>query len=229
MAIIFTLSLLSNIMAQDNADSPGRGIAFEDFIIDDSVNRYSLGMNVQFGLDNFLNTGTRANLDLILRKQVGRYNAIRYGLQYTSSFSNETVGSRSTDENSYTIGLSAGYEWQKLISHRWKGYYGVDLGGNFERTLTRIESGLDEFTRETLTKSRNHKLSLLPFIGVRFNITPYLFLSTELKLESQYAFSRDTRSLENYEHLNNAGYDDKSRRVSLDFLPYSGIYVHYIF
>lgn len=218
-------------MAQDDSKSASTDYPFEDFIVDDSVNRYSLGINVQPGLRYLFKRNTAANIEMILRKQVGKYNAIRYGLTYYSAISTDTEGIHQTTAYSHTIGLSAGYEWQKLLSHRWKGYYGVDLGGSTRLFNQRQENTQNEAITQEHT-SNTYNINVLPFLGFRYNITPYLFLSTEIKILAQYRIN-ELKYGETYvaEHTENFGYspDWRFNQFAVNFRPFTGIYLHYIF
>ncbi len=223
MVIVFTLSLLSNVMAQNEAKNRTRSIPFEDFIVDDSVNRYSLGINTQFGLETLFRPFNTANVDLLLRKQVGKYNAVRYGFNYTSRYYSQSTDEESSfKSNYYTVGVAAGYEWQTLLSYRWKWYYGADLG-----IATTVEKRTTDINNETyINRSNGYSTNLLPFIGFRYNITPYFFLSTEFKLDVEYNFLKEQRESTNQSGPFN---DTITNGLSVNLRPYSGIFIHYIF
>ncbi len=230
------LTLFANVLAQDNESHARRGISYEDYIIDDTANRYSVGINLQSGLETLISPNT-SSIDLILRKQVGKYNALRYGLSVVANAYNTIYEDSSAAVNTYAVGLSLGYEWQTLISHRWKLYYGADIGIGREldsrkenSRVYRYLSDDDLFTDINYSITRAH-LNLLPFVGFRYNITPRMFLSTELMLVGQYSRTKVTydQIQRSSTSLFGASIQATEHQFFANFQPYSGIFFHYIF
>ncbi len=217
--IIFLFYFVTPLIAQKRPFNERISIPSENFIVDESIKKWSLGINTHIAYELLQPRSDYTTLDLMLRKQVGRYSAIRFGVNYSS-----TLLSRESEFyprfNNHIIGLSAGYEWQVLLSHRWKWYYGADLGTG--RGIYIVDDPRSpELTRSTRD---TYSVSLLPFIGIRYNLSPSFFIGTELKLEAEYLFYRHQLNWRTF-----PGDDTYRREFSVNFRPFTGIFIHYIF
>lgn len=201
---------------------------------ENSSGKYELGINTNIVIDGFLDPSFRSPMEIMLRKRSGdgawRGRAMG-SLSSTKIGYNEVENER--EGSSSAIGLALGYEWQRLIKNKWSWYYGFDIEGQRMRsdyTYRSFYSDPDapqEIGWETVQKQKNDLFSLLPFAGLRFQITPKLFLSTEFRL---VASTQRATYTTDYHYLEIDGgtstSETHSTRINaLDFQPYSGIYI----
>lgn len=88
--------------------------------------------------------------------------------------------------------MALGYEWQNILSRRWKWYYGAEVEGKFiwDNSVD-IYDYFDDRSSQLVnhrgvTKRRADRIALLPLVGLRFQISPYLFVGAEVKVEVLY-------------------------------------------
>src|SRR5260221_9990203 len=87
-------------------------------------------------------------------------------------------------QNSSSIALTIGKEQQNRISEKWVWYYGGDLIPKYAYTRT------DTYENQSKNSADIHHsfgLTARPFIGIRFNIGPRLYLSTEFSCNFGYS------------------------------------------
>lgn len=200
--------------------------------------KYSLGINTNIVIDGFLDPSFRSPVEIILRKQGGTNNAWR--ARVMGSMSSTEVGYNEVENEqegrSSALGLALGYEWQRLIKNKWSWYYGFEIEGQrmrsdyTYRTFYSDPDAPQELGWEAVEKQKNDLFSLLPFAGLRFQITPKLFLSTEFRL---VASTQRAKYTTDYHYLEIDGGTSTSETTStrinaLDFQPYSGIYISII-
>ncbi len=230
LIIICTLFLFSNLLAQDNVIGDRDNTQIETST--NSKNKYSLGLNTHFGFQMLVDADTKTNADFILRNQISDNKALRFGFNYLFSSTDLSIGNgRSINtEHSYEIGVYLGFEWQKPLNARWQWYYGIDFGRSIQ-----IKDWKEEYNpgwhqvKESRFDSSTKSFKILPLLGFRYDITPYLFLTSEMKIAGEYGLTEDklyiadaltaTRSLE----------ASTSNRIAINFRPYTGIFLHYIF
>lgn len=230
LIIICTSLLFSNLLAQDNVigDNDNTQIEASNY----SKNKYSLGLNTHFGLQMLVDADTKTNADFILRNHISDNKALRFGFNYLFSSTDLSIGNgRSINtEHSYEIGVYLGFEWQKPMNARWQWYYGIDFGRSIQ-----IKDWKEEVyhgwhqVKESRIDSSTRSFDMLPFLGFKYDITSYLFLTSEMKIAGKYGLTEDklyiadaltaTRSLE----------ESTSNRIGVNFRPYTGIFLHYIF
>lgn len=198
--------------------------------------KYALGINTNIVIDGFLDPSFRSPVEVILRKQNRTEGAWR--ARVTGSLSSTEVGYNEVpnerEGQSSALGLALGYEWQRLIKNRWSWYYGFELEGQRMRsdyTYRSFSSDPDapqEIGWETVYKQKNNLFAVLPFAGLRFQITPKLFLSTDFRL---IASTQRAKYTTDYHYLEIDGGTSTSeinsaRTSTLDFQPYTGIYIN---
>lgn len=244
---VFTLFLListiSNVQAQKNKnEAAAQSFTYEHFIVNDTLYKYQLGINTRFALEGLFNDSIRTPVELLIRKQVSPYGAIRLRLMgMTQNYKKDVpLAPRLKETHITSIGLALGYEWQNLIARRWKWYYGAEVQGKlrWDNALEESEyynANVDEvYDHRRVYKKRTNQVALLPFAGIRFHITPYLFVSTEMKIEAffeQYksrtddSFTRKDGTQPNF----GGGFSEfVIENNDISFRPYTGIFLNYI-
>ncbi|HNA58350.1 MAG TPA: hypothetical protein PKK72_14055, partial [Chitinophagales bacterium] len=84
----------------------------------------------------------------------------------------------------YDVAFSAGWEWDTPISKKWWVYYGADIGTFMQFENYEADNFDDGYAISTKTKDLRHSIG--PFIGVRFDLTPRISLTTETNLKINF-------------------------------------------
>lgn len=81
----------------------------------------------------------------------------------------------------YNFAVTAGWEWDVAVSKRWWIYYGADLGTYMLFENNEADNFSDGYAEAT--ESKDIRLSVGPFVGIRFDLTPRISLTTETSLK----------------------------------------------
>jgi hypothetical protein len=179
-------------------------------------NKNHWGINTQFALDKLFETRTTP-IEIIYKRQKTENKANRLGLQFYYDHDNERpypIANKdwNTIETDLIAGIFFGKEKQHFIgnSNRWQWYYGTDLNLTFTYNKRYIDDGDDSDLRE-YDDARYYKYSaaIKPFVGMRFEITPHIYVSTDMLVNAQYAYQEIHVELKN------------SPDTAIDFFRYS--------
>lgn len=226
--------LFCSVKAQDKVV---QNITYENFIVNDTIYRYQVGINSHFALEGLFNDSLRKPVELMIRRQVSLSQAVRFRiLGITENFKwEDSDDARETHKS--TFGIALGYEWQNLLSKRWKFYYGSELLGklSWENSVDELDV-FDENTNEVVDlrrvrKRKTEQIALLPFTGIRFQITPFLFLSTEIKIEAyheKFRSRRDSYWTRSDGSVAKPFSEFSIKNSNIHFQPYTGIYLNLI-
>ncbi|MBX2967129.1 MAG: hypothetical protein KF845_13365 [Cyclobacteriaceae bacterium] len=188
--VLFLFVALQNLYGQ-NAEGSNTNQFFDPL-----KNKNHWGVNTQFAFDRLF--GLRETpVEIIYKRQKTENKATRLGLQLYYDHNNEkpypTAPDRNTIETNLTTGVFWGKEKQHFIgnSPRWQWYYGADF--NFIFTYSR--QYLDEINNPHLreyTDERHHKYgaSIKPFVGLRFEVTPNIYVSGDMLASAQFEAQR---------------------------------------
>src|SRR5690606_7683910 len=100
-------------------------------------------------------------------------------------------------------------------------------GGNYSDLSVFGDTEDNRIEWKTVQKQKNDLLSLIPLAGIKFQITPKLSISTEFRLAaSTKKVKYHTEYLYKERGLTTSTSETTNyRRQSVDFRPYSGIYL----
>ena len=151
--------------------------------------------------------------------------AIRFGIDGVLNLNNTTANSGSSfyNNSSYaSFHFVVGKEFQKPIDKRWTWYYGGDIVPFFSFF------NQDNFQNGSLSsnsESNSYGLGLRPFLGIRFNISPRLYLSAEANMLLQYAREKNYQKYEGSDPYT----DNMNNNISFSLSPATGLFLYYRF
>lgn len=198
-----------------------------------SAGWYQLGINTQIVLDSFLDQTITTPLELLIKRQ-GDNGAWRARLMGSWSASNLGYSENEDErvDDGSNVGLALGYEWQRSIKNKWSWYYGIEIEGqrgrgNYSDLSVFGDTEDNRIEWKTVQKQKNDLLSLIPLAGIKFQITPKLSISTEFRLAaSTKKVKYHTEYLYKERGLTTSTSETTNyRSQSVDFRPYSGIYL----
>lgn len=169
---LFLLLFVSHLKAQD-APAP-------------TTYKNDIGFNTTFALQGIF-ISSRTPFSLMYKKYVSEKKAWRIGLDTYVNINktdSKTSSSSFTDYSYGYIGLVTGMEKQNQIDKRWVWYYGGDLVPYYSF------DNQDSFANGELyweDETKEFGVGLRPFLGIRFDISPRLYLSAEANILLSYA------------------------------------------
>ncbi len=187
---LFIILASQNLFGQ-NADDTKSNQFFDPL-----KNKNHWGINTQFAFDRLF--GLRETpVEIIYKRQKAGNKATRLGLQLFFNYDNEspypTAPDWTTIETDLVAGFFLGKEKQHFIgnSPRWQWYYGVDFNFTFTYSRQYLDERNDPHLRE-YTDERHHKYStsIKPFAGLRFEITPIIYISADMLVNAQFEVQR---------------------------------------
>lgn len=187
--------------------------------------RRDIGFNTTFILQGILQSG-QTPFSLMFKKYTAENRAIRIGADVFFNLDNTDAYVGSTyyfNTSAASLYLTIGKEFQKPIDKRWTWYYGGDVVPFFAMNNQDYYQG-GNLSSET--ESNSAGVSLRPFLGIRFNLNPRLYLSAEANLGLQYAYRK------NYiQYTGNAepAVDNSNNNISFTMNPASGLFLYYRF
>ena len=184
-----------------------------------------IGFNTTFALQGILTSG-ETPFSLMYKRYKTETRAWRLGMDTYVNINktdSETSTSNFIDSSSGYIGIVAGMEHQNRIDKRWVWYF----GGDFVPYYSFIDQ--NQFSNGELlwvNENREFGLGLRPFLGIRFDIGPRLYLSAEANIILSYArvknYSSNVNELIPYN-------DTKGTRFVFSANPASGLFLYYRF
>jgi len=184
-----------------------------------------IGFNTTFALQGIFNAGDTP-FSLMYKKYKAEKKAWRFGVDTYANINNTDSKSSTSNftDNSYGyFALVTGMEWQKQIDKRWVWYYGGDFVPHYSF------NNLDTFSNGELYWEEEYKefgLGLRPFLGIRFDISPRLYLSAEANILLSYTRTKSYAS--NVDEL--IPYRDiEGSRFVFTANPASGLFLYYRF
>ena len=187
--------------------------------------QHDIGFNTIFILQGIFQSN-QTPFSLMYKKYISEKQAIRFGIDAFFNLDNtSTFPGSSTYFNSSAASLSIaiGKEFQKPIDKRWTWYLGSDLVPFFSfNNQDMFQSG----SLYSESESSSIGMSVRPFLGIRFNINPRLYLSAEANVGLQYSY---TKNYINYIDNSEPYADTNGNNISLSMNPASGLFLYYRF
>lgn len=184
-----------------------------------------IGFNTTFILQGIFQPN-QTPFSLMFKKYTSENQAIRFGIDafFNLNNSDANTGSSSySNSSSASLSFAVGKEFQKPIEKRWTWYYGGDLVPFYSfNNQDFFSSG------ELYSESENNSvgISVRPFLGIRFNINPRLYLSAEANVGLQYAYGKNYLK---FGDNNVPNIDTKNNNISFSLNPASGLFLFYRF
>lgn len=147
--------------------------------------RNQIGVNTTFFFKQFLNfsdNNTIAVSPYVLTYKLisPKNHAFRMGVGGTlSNKKEEQTGQLPRKTNTYSLDLSAGYEYRQPLSERWLCFFGVDAVTSLVSSKTVATDPSDEVT--TITKNNGYGGAAV--LGIQFNISKRISLFTETSVK----------------------------------------------
>jgi len=211
IAPFFFLFFVSYLQAQDSPVPP--------------TYKNDIGFNTTFALQGVFNSG-ETPFSLMYKRYKTENKAWRLGMDtYVNITKTDSKSSTSSfmDISSGYIGLVAGMEKQNRIDKRWVWYYGGDFVPYYSF------NDQNQFANGELLYEYEYKelgLGFRPFLGIRFDISPRLYLSAEANILLSYA------RVQNYSKNVNEPLpfnDTKGMRFVFSANPATGLFLYYRF
>ena len=184
-----------------------------------------IGFNTTFALQGVVDAG-QTPFSLMYKKYRTQDIAWRLGIDTYVSISNtdsKTSTSSFVENSAGYVGTVIGMERQNKIDKRWVWYYGGDVVPYFSFNVQ------DNFINGELTYESEYKefgLGLRPFLGIRFDISPRLYLSAEANILLSYARVKNYGANINDPVPFN---DTEGSRLNFSANPASGLFLYYRF
>jgi hypothetical protein len=184
-----------------------------------------IGFNTTFALQGVFDAG-QTPFSLMYKRYKAENKAWRFGMDtYVNLNKTNSKSSQSnfSDNSSGYLGLVAGMEIQKKIDKRWVWYY----GGDFVPYYTFNDQ--NQFSNGELFWENEYKefgLGFRPFLGIRFDISPRLYLLAEANIILSYS------RVKNYSANVNEPIpytDTEGTRFIFTANPASGLFLYYRF
>ncbi len=251
--ILILLNLLTcSLSAQvnnrkDTKQASWHNISYNQFITNDTLHRWQIGINTQFFTDglyddaNDIFDSQLTPIEFMVRRQTTLNQAMRLRIFGIKDKFTREEGSTTIETYKSMLGLALGYEWQMLLGKRWKLYYGFEAewkriwdNSKEERDVYYPSSNATGRFR-SIIKRKTNRIAILPLLGLNFYITPRLTLSTELKIDVNYekfSYKEDnfrTSPPDKIIFVPSGGGEFSITNTSIYFQPYTGIYINFKF
>jgi hypothetical protein len=179
-----------------------------------------IGFNTNIILNGIFQSGATP-FSFMYKKQSSENKALRLGSSVHFNIEDVNQGIQKQRLQSFSFEFSIGKEVQKSISQRWVWYGGGDVIPLYS-TLTneQIDTGLPAIQKNSQSI---FSLTASPFMGIRFNIAPRLYVSTEASLFMSYRKQNSTNE------VLNSKLESNSDRFTLGINPATSIYFFYLF
>lgn len=184
-----------------------------------------IGFNTTFVFQGIFQSD-QTPFSLLYKRYRAEHKAWRFGVDTYLNL-NKTDSKTSTssfdDFSSANISMVAGMELQKQIDKRWIWYYGGDFVPYY--TFSNRDSYLNgELFMEE--EYRSFGLGFRPFLGIRFDLSPRLYLSAEANITLSYGRRKNYRSYVGDPVPNT---DTEASNFTLAANPATGLFLFYRF
>lgn len=204
--ILLTISFLSN--AQDDQNPFSRDIGF----------------NTNFILSGIFESD-QTPFSVMYKKYTSQNKATRLGLSISAQFNN-TSGDIATNYNNTSatdLSFSWGVELQKSLSKHWVWYYGIDVIPSVSYYKINYFSGGNKYQDY---RTIGGGISGRPFLGIRFDINPRLYLAAEASASLWYIYTSTKATAYNPEEVIQ---NTDTNNIGLRMRGASGIFLFYRF
>jgi hypothetical protein len=188
--------------------------------------KHDIGINTFIVLNGILES-SQTPFSLMYKTYTSPNKATRLGIDLnvalSSSKREQDFNNRDQRQDYVNVSLVIGREFQRNIAKKWIVYYGGDLVPYYGfNSITREEDGRETYNND----SRTYSLNARPFLGIRVNVAPMLYLSVEASAYLGYSYSKTSETSYNAPVTES---EDRHQGVSLGTNRVTGIYLYYRF
>lgn len=183
-----------------------------------------IGFNTTFILQGIFQSN-QTPFSLMFKQYTSEHQAIRIGVDglFNLNKTDANTSSSSYSNTSYaSFSLALGKEFQKPIDQRWTWYFGGDIVPFFSFN---DQDFYQNGGRYSTSESGSYGVGLRPFLGIRFNIGPRLYLSAEANVALQYARNKNYLRYEGSDPYT----DTTGNNISFSLNPATGLFMYYRF
>jgi hypothetical protein len=199
----------------------------------DTTKQWEIGLDLLWLIDKNQIPATNIQIKKYIKQNLTLRS--RVGIQYDQGDSTQSTfpGPPNTN-NSVALFLRSGFEYQQMITDKITFYYGIDFGIWYENNTTHTTLYIPDFLSYGRYE-KTHKmwqLELLPFVGIRYDITKNLNISIESSLNIFYQnskYSSTGTSLPNYPDFLVFPSEQESNKFGVKLLPFQYINLNYRF
>jgi hypothetical protein len=193
-----------------------------------SDNKNDLGFNAYFIIQNIYGSLSQSPFSVMYKKYNTSEKALRLGFSgsfnsYNTDLKPGSVNPNYSDGASFQFDLTIGKEKQNGLGGKWVWYHGGDLLPGFQY------SNSDNYNNNQKTSSAtttSYRFGIRPFLGLRFNVNPRLYISAEASAQLTYSLSK--ASNKNYSPEQNMR-EWTTNSMAFNLNPASGIFIFYRF
>lgn len=214
LVLAFVLAVIS-LQAQEKSNSASSSYT-RDF-----------GFNTYFILQGLFQS-QQAPFSVMYKKYTSERAAFRLGFSGSFSSNNSDVNVAPPNQSYYdnsaaSIELTVGREFQNELGGKWMWYYGLDLLPTYSFNNSIGYSGTQKIN---MNKNSAYGFGVKPFLGIRYNINPRLYISAEASAQLMYLISKNLQK--NYSPEQTIR-DATANNVTFDLRPASGLFIFYRF
>ena len=170
--------------------------------------KHHLGLTASPVLDGFFRNNRSLPVGLLYKRQTATNKLWRFGLVVNQNYSRRDefnpnlpitlIQLKNNQEyvyNNFGVSVSLGQELTHRFSTRWTGVVGADANVGFSRSLYHTKdqrtsappsAGGVVLEDELVTRNRFYQVALTPFVGLRYNVWPSLYLTAESAVSLAY-------------------------------------------
>jgi hypothetical protein len=178
------------------------------------------GFNTNIVFNTIFQSGT-SPFTLLYKKQVKENQALRLGASVNINIDDGKRNNGVQINNFVSIQLTLGKEFQRELTKHWMWYGGGDIIPSYSYSYQQTAQTINGPDIKNTQISSG--LGLRPFLGLRFNINPRLYLATEASLNLSYS---------NYSTTSSDGVktnESSGNRFNLGSSPAGGLFLFYLF
>lgn len=197
----------------------------------DAFEKNDLGISTNFLIQNLFSTaGSPATL--MYKRNTSENSANRFGISASlSSSKNNPDGPNTSPHQNYSntyVDLSFGKEKRNTISKSWMWYFGGDILPSYSSNSSKTYDSNNVIIADN--NGKQYGLTARPFMGIRFNISPKLYLSAEAAINIRYLRTQQQQKSYNPNSFPQEQNNKlKGTATSLNFVPASGLFIYYRF
>jgi hypothetical protein len=184
-----------------------------------------IGFNTTFIIQGVLQSN-QTPFSLMYKEYTAENKAIRLGMDVYFNINktdSKTSTSSFSDASSGYMALVIGKEFQRQIEKKWTWYFGGDVVPFFNFNNQDVFSNGELYLESDY---QSYGVGVRPFLGIRFNINPRLYLSAEANVALNYGRTKNYLA-----YTNNPvpATDTKGSSFSFAVSPASGLFLYYRF
>lgn len=152
----------------------------------DTLNSWEVGIDLLWLIDK----NQIPETSIFVRYHHKENEAIRFRIGVDLYYADTTLIVWSQKGKGGTVApfIRMGYQWQKDVNERLSYFYGGDIGALYQKISIEKPLRIIDLYYKT---SKTLTLSIIPFLGLNYQLTPSICISTESSLDISYIYRRD--------------------------------------